>query len=35
MTIPRLTFAEQLVLWSARRLSAAGLGAAATGTGAR
>ena len=30
MTVPRLTFAEQLVLWSARRLSAAGLGAAAT-----
>ena len=32
MTSPRLTFAEQLVLWSARRLSAAGLGAAATET---
>ena len=32
MTVPRLTFAEQLVLWSARRLSAAGLGAAATET---
>ena len=32
MTIPRLTFAEQLVLWSARRLAAAGHGAAATET---
>ena len=32
MAVPRLTFAEQLVLWSARRLSAAGLGAAATET---
>ena len=32
MTVPRLTFAEQLVLWSARRLSAAGLGGAATET---
>ncbi len=31
MTIPRLTFAEQLVLWSARRLTAAGQGAEATG----
>ena len=30
MTIPRLTFAEQLVLWSARRLTAAGQGAEAT-----
>ena len=30
MTIPRLTFAEQLVLWSARRLATAGDGAAAT-----
>ena len=30
MTIPRLTFAEQFVLWSARRLSAAGQGTAAT-----
>ena len=30
MTIPRLTFAEQIVLWSARRLSAAGQGTAAT-----
>ena len=30
MTIPRLTFAEQLVLWSARRLVAAGQGAEAT-----
>ena len=30
MTIPRLTFAEQLVLWSARRLAATGHGAAAT-----
>ena len=30
MTIPRLTFAEQFVLWSARRLAAAGHGAAAT-----
>ena len=34
MTIPRLTFAEQLVLWSARRLAAAGEGAAATETDA-
>jgi len=34
MTIPRLTFAEQLVLWSARRLAAAGRGAAATETDA-
>ena len=32
MTIPRLTFAEQLVLWSARRLAAAGYGAAASET---
>ena len=32
MTIPRLTFAEQLVLWSARRLAAVGHGAAATET---
>ena len=32
MTIPRLTFAEQLVLWSARRLATAGQGAAATET---
>ena len=32
MTIPRLTFAEQLVLWSARRLAAAGQDAAATET---
>ncbi|MDE0201847.1 MAG: hypothetical protein OXK73_05360 [Rhodospirillaceae bacterium] len=32
MTIPRLTFAEQLVLWSARRLAAAHHGAEATGT---
>ena len=32
MTIPRLTFAEQLVLWSARRLATAGHGAAATET---
>ena len=32
MTIPRLTFAEQLVLWSARRLAAAGHGTAATET---
>ena len=30
MTIPRLTFAEQLVLWSARRLATADDGAAAT-----
>ena len=30
MTIPRLTFAEQLVLWSARRLAVAGHGTAAT-----
>ena len=30
MTIPCLTFAEQLVLWSARRLAAAGHGTAAT-----
>ena len=30
MTIPRLTFAEQLVLWSARRLATADYGAAAT-----
>ena len=30
MTIPRLTFAEQLVLWSARRLAAADHGTAAT-----
>ena len=30
MTIPRLTFTEQLVLWSARRLAAAGQDAAAT-----
>ena len=29
-TIPRLTFAEQLVLWSARRLATADHGAAAT-----
>ena len=29
-TIPRLTFAEQIVLWSARRLAVAGQGAAAT-----
>ena len=35
MTIPRLTFPEQLVLWSARRLSAAGQGAAATESEAR
>ena len=34
MTIPRLTFAEQLVLWSARRLATAGHGAAATETDA-
>ena len=34
MTIPRLTFAEQLVLWSARRLVAAGQGAEATGADA-
>jgi len=32
MTIPRLTFAEQLVLWSARRLATADHGAAATET---
>ena len=32
MTIPRLTFAEQLVLWSTRRLATAGHGAAATET---
>ena len=32
MTIPRLSFAEQLVLWSARRLAAAGHVAAATET---
>ena len=32
MTIPRLTFAEQLVLWSARRLTNAGHDAAATET---
>ena len=32
MTIPRLTFAEQLVLWSARRLATADSGAAATET---
>ena len=32
MTIPRLTFAEQLVLWSARRLAAAGQAAEATET---
>lgn len=32
MTIPRLTFAEQLVLWSARRLAAAGHGSAAIET---
>ena len=31
-TIPRLTFAEQLVLWSARRLAPAGLGVPATET---
>ena len=30
MTIPRLTFAEQLVLWSARRLATADYGTAAT-----
>lgn len=30
VTIPRLTFAEQLVLWSARRLAAEGHDAAAT-----
>ncbi|MDD9994104.1 MAG: hypothetical protein OXP75_20080 [Rhodospirillales bacterium] len=30
MTIPRLTFAEQLVLWSARRLATANHGAAVT-----
>ena len=30
MTIPRLTFAEQLVLWSARRLATVGHGTAAT-----
>ena len=29
-TVPRLTFAEQLVLWSARRLATADLGAAGT-----
>ena len=34
MTIPRLTFAEQLVLWSARRLAAVAQGAAATETDA-
>ena len=34
ITIPRLTFAEQLVLWSARRLATAGHGAAATETDA-
>ena len=32
MTIPRLSFAEQLVLWSARRLAAADQDAAATET---
>ena len=32
MTVPRLIFAEQLVLWSARRLAAADHGAAATET---
>ena len=32
MTVPRLVFAEQLVLWSARRLAAAYHGAAATET---
>ena len=32
MTIPRLTFAEQLVLWSARRLATAGQAAEATET---
>ena len=32
MTIPRLTFAEQLVLWSARRLATADHGTAATET---
>ena len=32
MTIPRLTFAEQLVLWSARRLANAGHDAAGTET---
>ena len=30
MTIPRLTFAEQLVLWSARRFATTDCGAAAT-----
>ena len=30
MTIPRLTFAEQLVLWSARRFATTDYGAAAT-----
>ncbi len=30
MTIPRLSFAEQLVLWSARRMATANHGAAAT-----
>ena len=30
MTIPRLTFAEQLVLWSARRMATVGRSAAAT-----
>ena len=34
MTIPRLTFAEQLVLWSARRLAAAENGLVATETDA-
>lgn len=33
-TIPRLTFPEQLVLWSARRFAAAGQGAVATETDA-
>ena len=32
MTIPRLTFAEQLVLWSGRRLATADHGTAATET---
>ena len=32
MTVPRLTFAEQLVLWSARRLATADHGTAATET---
>ena len=32
ITIPRLTFAEQLVLWSARRLAVVAHGAAATET---